>query len=143
MSFHLPTMMALRKALEHLKKHKVTVEDPGDKIGPEAPGSPNIGSGPTTLTATVGTPSKPNSSACHAVVPVVSRNGLGAAVRAVGPSLEAVHHIEGDREREPAGGTARFLMTSVPKTAWRTACEWTGSRQVGGSTRHFHPFLAP
>ena len=42
-SFHLPTMTALRKALEHLKKLKVKVEDPGDEIGPEAPGSPNMG----------------------------------------------------------------------------------------------------
>lgn len=41
MSFHLPNMMALRKALEHLKKHKVEVEDPGG-IGPEAPGSPHM-----------------------------------------------------------------------------------------------------
>jgi hypothetical protein len=36
-------MAALRKALAHLKKHKVEVEDPGDEIGPEAPGSPNMG----------------------------------------------------------------------------------------------------
>lgn len=43
MSFHLPNMAALRKALAHLKKHKVDVEDPGDEIGPEAPGSPNMG----------------------------------------------------------------------------------------------------
>ena len=43
MSFHLPNMMTLRKALAHLKKHKVKVEDPGDEIGPEAPGSPNMG----------------------------------------------------------------------------------------------------
>jgi catechol-2,3-dioxygenase len=43
MSFHLPNMSALRKALVHLKKHKVKVEDPGDEIGPEAPGSPNMG----------------------------------------------------------------------------------------------------
>ncbi len=43
MSFHLPNMTALRKALKHLKKHKVDVEDPGDEIGPEAPGSRNIG----------------------------------------------------------------------------------------------------
>lgn len=43
MSFHLPTMTALRKALAHLKKHKVNVEDPGDEIGPEAPGSSNMG----------------------------------------------------------------------------------------------------
>ena len=43
MSFHLPNMAALRRALQHLKKHKVEVEDPGDEIGPEAPGSPNMG----------------------------------------------------------------------------------------------------
>jgi len=43
MSFHLPNMTALRKALEHLKKLKVDIEDPGDEIGPEAPGSPNMG----------------------------------------------------------------------------------------------------
>ena len=36
MSFHLPTMAALRKALAHLKKHRVKVEDPGDEIGPGA-----------------------------------------------------------------------------------------------------------
>jgi catechol 2,3-dioxygenase-like lactoylglutathione lyase family enzyme len=43
MSFHLPNMKALEKALAHLKKHKVKVEDPGDEIGPEAPGSRNMG----------------------------------------------------------------------------------------------------
>jgi catechol 2,3-dioxygenase-like lactoylglutathione lyase family enzyme len=43
MSFHLPNMVALRKALTHLKKHKVEVEDPGHEIGPEAPGSQNMG----------------------------------------------------------------------------------------------------
>jgi catechol 2,3-dioxygenase-like lactoylglutathione lyase family enzyme len=43
MSFHLSNMTALRKALAHLKKYKVEVEDPGDEIGPEAPGSPNMG----------------------------------------------------------------------------------------------------
>jgi catechol 2,3-dioxygenase-like lactoylglutathione lyase family enzyme len=43
MSFHLPSMAALQKALVHLKKHKVEVEDPGDEIGPEAPGSPHMG----------------------------------------------------------------------------------------------------
>lgn len=42
MSFHLPNMGALRKALAHLKKHKVKIEDPGDEIGPEAPGSPHM-----------------------------------------------------------------------------------------------------
>jgi len=43
MSFHLPSMAVLRKALAHLKKHKVKIEDPGDEIGPEAPGSPHMG----------------------------------------------------------------------------------------------------
>lgn len=43
MSFHLPNMTALRKALAHLKKHKVKLEDPGDEIGPEAPGSKHMG----------------------------------------------------------------------------------------------------
>lgn len=43
MSFHLPNMTALRRALGHLKKHKVNLEDPGNEIGPEAPGSPHMG----------------------------------------------------------------------------------------------------
>ena len=43
MSFHLPDMTALRKALAHLKKHKVDLEDPGDELGPEAPRSKNMG----------------------------------------------------------------------------------------------------
>ena len=43
MSFHLPTMSILRKALKHLKKHKVKMEDPGSEIGPEALGSKNMG----------------------------------------------------------------------------------------------------
>jgi catechol 2,3-dioxygenase-like lactoylglutathione lyase family enzyme len=43
MSFHLPNMTALRKALAHLKKHEVKLEDPGDEIGPEAEGSPHMG----------------------------------------------------------------------------------------------------
>jgi len=43
MSFHLPNMAALRKALGHLKKLKVKIEDPGDEIGPEAPGSKHMG----------------------------------------------------------------------------------------------------
>ncbi len=43
MSFHLPNMRALQKALEHLRKHKVKLEDPGDEIGPEAPGSKHMG----------------------------------------------------------------------------------------------------
>jgi catechol 2,3-dioxygenase-like lactoylglutathione lyase family enzyme len=43
MSFHLPDMRVLRRALAHLKRHKVNIEDPGDEIGPEAPGSKNMG----------------------------------------------------------------------------------------------------
>jgi catechol 2,3-dioxygenase-like lactoylglutathione lyase family enzyme len=42
-SFHLPNMSTLRKALAHLKEHQVDVEDPGNEIGPEAPGSKNMG----------------------------------------------------------------------------------------------------
>lgn len=43
MSFHVENMDALRAALETLKANGVTVEDPGDEIGPEAPGSKNMG----------------------------------------------------------------------------------------------------
>jgi catechol 2,3-dioxygenase-like lactoylglutathione lyase family enzyme len=43
MSFHLSSMAALRKALAHLRKLKIDLEDPGDEIGPEAPGSPHMG----------------------------------------------------------------------------------------------------
>ncbi len=43
MSFHLPNMTALRKALAHLKKLKVEIEDPGEEIGPEAEGSKHVG----------------------------------------------------------------------------------------------------
>lgn len=43
MSFHLPNMSILRKALAHLKRHKVKLEDPGNEIGPEAPGSKHMG----------------------------------------------------------------------------------------------------
>ena len=43
MSFHLPNMSILHKALAHLKKHQVDIEDPGHEIGPEAPGSQNMG----------------------------------------------------------------------------------------------------
>ena len=42
-SFHLPDMVALRKALKHLKKIGADLEDPGDEIGPESPGSPHMG----------------------------------------------------------------------------------------------------
>src|SRR4029077_17470490 len=39
MSFHLPNMTTLRKALEHLNIVDVDIEDPGDEIGSEGPGS--------------------------------------------------------------------------------------------------------
>ena len=42
-SFHLPDKATLRKALDHLKSVGVEIEDPGDEIGPEAPGSKNLG----------------------------------------------------------------------------------------------------
>ena len=43
MSFHLPNMSILRKALAHLPKHKVDLEDPGEEIGPESPDSKHMG----------------------------------------------------------------------------------------------------
>jgi catechol 2,3-dioxygenase-like lactoylglutathione lyase family enzyme len=43
MSFHLPDLATLQKALDHLKKIGADLEDPGDEIGPEAPGSPHFG----------------------------------------------------------------------------------------------------
>ena len=43
MSFHLPNMRTLHAALETLKSNGVKLEDPGDEIGPEAPGSPHMG----------------------------------------------------------------------------------------------------
>lgn len=43
MSFHLTDMVALRAALETLRRNGVELEDPGDEIGPEAPGSPHMG----------------------------------------------------------------------------------------------------
>jgi catechol 2,3-dioxygenase-like lactoylglutathione lyase family enzyme len=43
MSFHLPDIATLRKALAYLKKVDVDIEDPGDEIGPEGPGSNNMG----------------------------------------------------------------------------------------------------
>ena len=42
MSFHLPSMATLRKALQHLKSIGADIEDPGDEIGPEGPGSPHM-----------------------------------------------------------------------------------------------------
>ncbi len=41
MSFHLPNVATLRRALAQLQNMKV--KDLGDKIGPEAPGSENMG----------------------------------------------------------------------------------------------------
>jgi len=43
MSFHLPDLKTLQKALRHLKRTGAEIEDPGDEIGPEAPGSPHLG----------------------------------------------------------------------------------------------------
>lgn len=43
LSFHLPNMTTLRRALAHLKKVRVDLEDPGNEIGPEASGSRNMG----------------------------------------------------------------------------------------------------
>lgn len=43
MSFHLASMAALRSALTHLRRRGVKMEDPGDEIGPEGPGSRNMG----------------------------------------------------------------------------------------------------
>jgi catechol 2,3-dioxygenase-like lactoylglutathione lyase family enzyme len=43
MSFHLRSMAALRAALAHLRRKRVKLEDPGDEIGPEGPGSKNMG----------------------------------------------------------------------------------------------------
>src|SRR5450432_3854334 len=48
MSFHLPNMTALRKALVHLQSIDADLEDPGDEIGPEAPGSKNTGKFPAS-----------------------------------------------------------------------------------------------
>jgi catechol 2,3-dioxygenase-like lactoylglutathione lyase family enzyme len=43
MSFHLHSMRELHEALHDLHERGVDVEDPGDEIGPEAPGSPHVG----------------------------------------------------------------------------------------------------
>ena len=43
MSFHLPDLKTLQSALRHLKRIGADIEDPGDEIGPEAPGSPHLG----------------------------------------------------------------------------------------------------
>ena len=42
MSFHLKDVATLRAALAYLKANGIKVEDPGNEIGPEAPGSPNV-----------------------------------------------------------------------------------------------------
>lgn len=42
MSFHISSMTALRAALADLKTAGVKVEDPGNEIGPEGPGSPHL-----------------------------------------------------------------------------------------------------
>ncbi len=42
MSFHLGSMRELREALADLRARGVDLEDPGDEIGPEAPGSPHL-----------------------------------------------------------------------------------------------------
>ncbi len=41
-SFHIADMKTLRAALAFLKQNHVDIEDPGDEIGPEAPGSPHL-----------------------------------------------------------------------------------------------------
>ncbi|HTV73800.1 MAG TPA: VOC family protein [Candidatus Acidoferrales bacterium] len=42
-SFHLESIDQLREALADLRGRGVELEDLGDEIGPEAPGSPNMG----------------------------------------------------------------------------------------------------
>ena len=42
-SFHLRSVRELQQALKDLRKRGVLLEDPGDEIGPEAPGSPHLG----------------------------------------------------------------------------------------------------
>lgn len=43
LSFHLRSMAELEEAVEDLRTANVMLEDPGDEIGPEAPGSPHYG----------------------------------------------------------------------------------------------------
>ncbi len=43
MSFQLRDRAELERALEHLKREGVELEDPGDEIGPQAPGFPYLG----------------------------------------------------------------------------------------------------
>ncbi len=42
-SFHLGSMAELQEALRDLRSSGVDLEDPGNEIGPEAPGSPHMG----------------------------------------------------------------------------------------------------
>ena len=42
-SFHLKSLAELERALSDLRRRGVELEDPGDEIGPEAPGSPHLG----------------------------------------------------------------------------------------------------
>lgn len=43
MSFHVADMRTLKAALETLREAGADLEDPGEEIGPEAPGSPHRG----------------------------------------------------------------------------------------------------
>lgn len=43
LSFHLDSLETLREALADLRGRGVKLEDPGDEIGPEAPGSHHLG----------------------------------------------------------------------------------------------------
>jgi catechol 2,3-dioxygenase-like lactoylglutathione lyase family enzyme len=43
MSFHLGSLDELREALSALRERGVKLEDPGNEIGAEAPGSPHMG----------------------------------------------------------------------------------------------------
>jgi catechol 2,3-dioxygenase-like lactoylglutathione lyase family enzyme len=43
LSFHLNSLAELREALRDLLARGVLLEDPGDEIGPETPGSPHVG----------------------------------------------------------------------------------------------------
>ncbi|TAM60988.1 VOC family protein [bacterium] len=43
LSFHLNTLRELRAAVRELRRKGVEMEDPGEEIGPEGPGSPHLG----------------------------------------------------------------------------------------------------
>ncbi|TAM75275.1 VOC family protein [bacterium] len=43
LSFHLASLRELQAAVRELRRKGVEMEDPGDEIGPEAPGSPHVG----------------------------------------------------------------------------------------------------